>query len=407
MQFGRFLDNPKVTVKGLIEGWGEQAAVSAVGRGHVLAIQDTTEIKFATTPEDRRGLGKVKKGRAHGVLAHVMLAIDAESGDSLGLVSGEIWTRKGDRQIPHRQRAAEDRESQRWVSTALAGKRVLSAARMVTVIGDRESDTYGSWAAVPGGNVHLLSRAMKDRALLDGGLLDATVAAFEMVDSRSVEVIERAGRKARTVRLALRFGEVTIKRPNGWDSSLPEGLTLRVVDVREVNPPPHVKPLRWCLLTTHAVQGAADAWMIVDWYKQRWVIEQLFRTLKTKGLKLEDSQIETAERLLKLTAIALRAAALIMQLVQARDGKRVLPARNAFTALEIAALEAIETQEYAPRTEKQRNPHPKRSMAWATWIIARLGGWDGYASTKPGPITIANGLDYFQGIAAGWALRNV
>jgi hypothetical protein len=36
---------------------------------------------------------------------------------------------------------------------------------------------------------------------------------------------------------------------------------------------------------------------------------------------LEDSQLETAERLIKLTAIAARAACTIMQLVQARDGQ--------------------------------------------------------------------------------------
>jgi hypothetical protein len=249
---------------------------------------------------------------------------------------------------------------------------------------------------------------MKDRALLGGGLLDATVAAWPVVGSRHLEVIERAGRKARTVELELRFGEVTIKRPHECDSSLSKGVTLRAVEVVERNPPPNVKPLRWCLLTTHAVQSPADAWKIVGWYKQRWIIEQLFRTLKTKGLQLEDSQVETAERLLKLTAIAVRAAAVIMQLVQARDGKRVLPAAVAFTADEIDALQAIGAREYAPRTEKQRNPHPERSMAWAAWIIARLGGWDGYAgSAKPGPITMASGLLYFQGIAAGWRLRNV
>jgi hypothetical protein len=125
-------------------------------------------------------------------------------------------------------------------------------------------------------------------------------------------------------------------------------------------------------------------------------------------LQLEDSQVETADRLLKLTAIATHAAALIMQLVQARDGQRVQPASIAFSDDEIDALQAIEANKYAPRTEKQRNPHPTRSLAWAAWIVARLGGWDGYSSSKPpGPITFKHGIDYFKGIAVGWALRNV
>ncbi|MCP4381262.1 MAG: transposase, partial [Hyphomicrobiales bacterium] len=44
----------------------------------------------------------------------------------------------------------------------------------------------------------------------------------------------------------------------------------------------------------------ASAWQIVDWYRQRWMIEQLFRTMKLQGLQVEASQIDTAERLLKL-----------------------------------------------------------------------------------------------------------
>src|SRR3546814_17519832 len=39
----------------------------------------------------------------------------------------------------------------------------------------------------------------------------------------------------------------------------------------------------WRLLTTHAVTDVADARRITGFYRQRWTIEQLFRTLKTKG----------------------------------------------------------------------------------------------------------------------------
>jgi hypothetical protein len=407
VRYGRFLDNRKVTVAGLVEGWGKQTAVAAAGR-HVLAIHDTSEINFRTSPEHRRGLGEIGKGNSHGVLLHAMLAVDAQSGDSLGLVAGEIWTRQGRQVIAHDKRAASERESRRWLSTAVAAKQVLADASLVTVIGDRESDIYSAWAQVPEGRFHLLSRSMQDRALVDGGSLDTTVAAFPVAARRTLELAERAGRPTRDAELEMRFGEVTIKRPHRCDLTLPQGVRLRVVEVSEPNPPAGQEPLRWCLLTTHQVESSAEAWQIVDWYKLRWTIEQLFRTLKKQGLRLEDSQVEAAERLLKLTAIATHAAALIMQLVQARDGQRPQPASIAFTDDEIAALHAIEADQYAPRTEKQRNPHPKDTLAWAAWIIARLGGWDGYSSSKPpGPITFKHGLDYFHGIAKGWSLRNV
>ena len=407
VRYGRFLDNRKVTVASLIEGWGRQTAVAAAGR-HVLAIHDTSEINFRTSPEDRRGLGEIGKGNSYGVLLHAMLAVDAQSGDSLGLVAGDIWTRQGRQVIAHDKRAESERESRRWLSTALAAKQVLSAASMVTVIGDRESDIYSAWVQGPDAQFHLLSRSMQDRALVGGGCLNATVAAFPVADRRSLDLVERAGRPARCAELEMRFGEVTIKRPKRCDPNLPGGVRLRVVEVIEPNPPAGQDPLRWCLLTTHQVRSLAEAWQIVAWYKLRWTIEQLFRVLKKQGLRLEDSQVEAADRLLKLTAIATHAAALIMQLVQARDGRRVQPASIAFDADEIAALHAIEADQYVPSTAKQQNPHPKQSLAWAAWIIARLGGWDGYSSSKPpGPITFKHGLDYFHGIAKGWTLRNV
>jgi len=34
----------------------------------VLAIQDSSDIKFSTTPEDRRGLWKIGKGNVFGVI---------------------------------------------------------------------------------------------------------------------------------------------------------------------------------------------------------------------------------------------------------------------------------------------------------------------------------------------------
>jgi hypothetical protein len=155
------------------------------------------------------------------------------------------------------------------------------------------------------------------------------------------------------------------------------------------------------------VGDAKSAWQIVDWYAQRWTIEQLFRVMKRQGLKLEDSQIDTAERLLKLIAIAAKAAALTLQLVQARTGADARPASVAFDRDEIAALAAVNAR-VEGKTALQKNPHPKHSLAWAAWIIARLGGWDGYPSSRPpGPITSKNGLEYFRAITTGWALRDV
>jgi hypothetical protein len=395
-----------VTIDRLIEGWGDQTAVAAAGR-HVLAIQDTSEFNFRTTPERRRGLGEIGKGVGRGVLLHAMLAVDADNGSCLGLVAGRIWTRKGRVSIPHGKRALADKESERWLSTGERAKTVLAAAAMVTVIGDRESDIYAEWASLPEPNFHLITRVMHDRCLSDGSSLFCAGESFEVAATKSIELPARAQRPARSPVLNLRFGKVALRRPRNSARHLAKSVSLTLIEVIEPWPPKGAEPVHWRLLTTHAVVDAEAAWRIVEWYKQRWIIEQLFRLMKLQGLQLEDSQVETAERLIKLVAIATKAAAVILQLVQARDGRSDEPASNAFPVNEIAALDALNMQVQG-KTTLQKNPHPKGTLAWASWIIARLGGWDGYPSSKPpGPITFKHGLEYFRAILLGWSLKNV
>src|SRR5262245_3008594 len=165
MRIWRFVNNPRVALAKLIEGWSTQTRIAARGR-HVLALQDTSDIKFATTPEHRRGLGKVGKGNVFGLLLHAMMAVDADSGLCLGLVGGALWRRERDVETPHGERPLAERESLRWLTTAEQAKDVLAAARMVTVINDREGDIYPHWARTPQENVHLLSRVMHDHALV-------------------------------------------------------------------------------------------------------------------------------------------------------------------------------------------------------------------------------------------------
>jgi hypothetical protein len=407
VRFNRFLGNDKVTTERIIESWSEDTAAAVEGR-HVLAIQDTSEINFTTTANRRRGLGEIGKGNGRGVLLHPMLAVDAENGNCLGLLSGQVWTRKGRRTVSHDRRELSDKESQRWIATALAAKPLLAKAAMVTVLGDRESDIFALYAGVAEGNFHVIARSMHDRKCADGIGLYAASEGMAVVEQRAIVLPARAQRAERVAILELRFGAVNLARPQSkFLRHLPKSLPLTLVEVREVNPPPGTEPLHWRLLTTHPVANAEQAWRIVDWYKQRWLIEQFFRILKTQGFRLEDSQLATAERLLKLVAIAAKAAVITLQLLQARDGRSHQPVRLAFDATEVTTLAAL-NRNLEAQSKRLKNPHPPDNLAWAAWIIGRLGGWDGYPSSKPpGPITMKHGLEYFHAVATGWSLRDV
>jgi len=406
-RFWRFTSNARVTVQKIVAGWSEQTRVAVRDR-HVLAIQDSSDIKFSTTEDNRRGLGKVGKGNVYGVILHAMMAVDADTGACLGLVGGKVWTREGDVKVPHAQRPLEEKESARWVTTADQAKDVLAQASMITVINDREGDFFAHWARTPGPRVHLLSRAMHDHALVKGGTLFKAVKQVPFSGKAVIEVPKRMDRPGRKAHLVVRFGSIVLQRPKHTkDQDLPETVALNFVEVIEQHPPKGAEPIHWLLLTTHAVKTAADAWQIVKWYKGRWIIEQFFRSMKTQGLQIEDSQLETADGLMKMVAIAARAATIIIQLVQARHGGEDLPAKFVFSAEEIETLAAI-NRRLQGKTELQKNPHRKKTLPWAAWIIAKLGGWSGYASHRPpGPITFHHGLQRFQIEATAWAFKNV
>ena len=144
---------------------------------------------------------------------------------------------------------------------------------------------------------------------------------------------------------------------------------------------------------------------MIGWYRLRWHIEQLFRTLKRQGLRIEQSVVEDGEALEKLAVIALIAATITMQLVLARTaGSQGPPARRVFDAEQIEVLRALQ-RKLQGRTPKQQNHFPPDSLAWAAWTIARLGGWTGYESDRSnGPITMRDGLDRFVGIVDGYKL---
>ena len=93
-----------------------------------------------------------------------------------------------------------------------------------------------------------------------------------------------------------------------------------------------------------------------------------------------------------------------MSLVESRDGKSNRQATDLFTEDELILLFLI-CKRIEGKTEKQKNPYAKNSMAWAAWIIARLGGWNGYPSESPaGPITMLRGLQKFESQYEGWLL---
>ena len=396
----RYLSSPHVTSEGLLEGLGFLTGEACAGR-RVVAAQDTTEISFSSKAAGRRGLGPGGDGKSPGFFLHAVVAVDAHDEALLGVVGARIWTREPGPLTPHAKRGAEDKESRRWNEGAQMSAERLSAAAQVVVVGDREADIFGHFARRPPG-VELLVRARHDRALTDGGKLFARPTQWPVETEALVAVAPRGpGDKGRVAQVSIRSGVVTAARPANADAREPCSLQLGLVEVSEPNPPPGVKPLLWRLLTTLPVDGPEAAREVVRLYRLRWRIEEVFRTLKSDGLRLEDTQVRDPVRVFRLSALALGAAARIIQLVDARHGS----SRPMSDVLDPSLTEAVValSRSREGATPRQKNPHRPGSLAYLAWVVARYGGWNCYGK-PPGPKTMAKGWERFAATLAGFIL---
>lgn len=390
----RFLHNPAVSVAEMVETAAARTRARAVGH-HVLAIQDTTSVRAG--------------GDGRCMTLHPVIAVDAIEGTLLGLVDARFFMRAGGQRKQRRERDFADKQSRRWLDGAeRAADLATSGARLVTVIADREGDIYEDFACKPRG-VEMLIRAGQDRRLDDGSRLFAKTELLPEAGRMSVDLPAAPGRSARTAVLALHFCPVQIVRPRNRSqanaAALPESVPLTLVEAREVAPPEGVAPAHWRLLTTHIVADAADARRIVGFYRQRWTIEQLFRTLKTQGFDVETSRLTEDGPFEKLVTASVVAAVTVLQLVRERDGVAKRPLEDVFDPDDQKALEAV-SADLEGNTARQKNPHPKGSLAFAAWTLARLGGWTGYYG-KPGPVVMLHGLVRFHAIKHGWNLQHV
>ena len=406
MRFTRFLRHPSVTPGGVFATSGESTGVLAAGR-EVVAIQDSSDLVLGGRKRRQQGFGPVGKGGAVGGLTlHAILTVDAHSGEVLGLAGGQVWNRTGGKAAPHAGRSLEDKESLRWITGAETAARVLAKAASITVVADRESDIYEEYARRPAG-VHLLTRLHHNRCLVDGRKLHDQLAAQPPAgDPETVDIPAKPGQPARQAKLALRFCKVAIKAPrHGMPAEalrrLPPSCTLWAIDIREVGAAEGVSAVHWRLLSTRAVEDRDAALAMLRLYRMRWSIEEYFNCLKSGGFNIEEADIGDPAAMMVLTAVTAVAAVTVMQLIKARDNPHGQAIAAVFTTLDRKIIGIINADyEGSNPRPRQKNPHPPSSLAYATWVIGRLGGWTGYYD-KPGPKTLSAGLRKFDAIKRG------
>lgn len=372
---------------------------------HVLCLQDTTEINYENHSRRMRKKGKhagVVSNHNVGHFAHPVLVIDPEKCQPLGFSSIKLWNREesapSKKERKYKTETPDKKESYRWIEALDKSRGLIPGETTITIIGDRESDIYDLLTKTDE-HTHILVRSNQNRSLSGGNVLLAEkMDSAQIRNTYGIQIPRSHGRKARTALMELRFEAITLKCPLNNKNPLKK-IQLYCVYAKESDTtvPQGTEPIQWRLLTTHQIKTIEQAKECIHWYQCRWYIEELFRILKSKGFKIEEIQLEEEDALRKMLLLSLQAALQIMMLKIGFDKKdEDTPACLYFTQTQIKLL-FILLPTLEGKTDKQKNPYKKESLAWAAWIIARLGSWGGYITQSiPGYITFKTGMDRFM-----------
>jgi len=410
--FYRFLENKQVDELNLINELTQRCRLNVKDR-NVIAIQDTSSIglsRHSNRLKPNSGIGLVGNKVGVGFLSHCSLVIDADEGTMLGFSDVHLWHREeyksNNTTKAYKNQPIEDKESFRWIQAGQNSKKILESARSITIIEDREGDIYEQFCVIPNDKTHLLIRSRDNRKLADGSRLYDTLALEPLTGTYTIKVDsdKRKKKESRIATIEVRYKKVLIQKPSGKISKkLPNQLELYAVEAKEINGPKK-DAIKWRLLTTHPVTTFEEAIAVITNYRQRWYIEQVFRLLKKQGFKIEESELTSGWAIRKLTILLLSNVLRVMQLLLAYGNEESQPIKEVFSSEEIICLRVLANKMEQKKTQVQNN-YSKDKLSWASWVIARIGGWKGYTKQRPpGPITMKRGLDKFDLIYQGWIL---
>lgn len=400
--FYRFINNDGFTAEQVSAPHRRATFERARGHRNVLAIHDSTTVEFSGEAT-RKGLGKTMAQGRQGFFAHVSLLMTLDA-TPLGVGHVETWTRTGTKQrkrkVSHRvMRADQQRESMRWLRGVEAIEAQCPQRTEVIHVTDAEGDFFEFLAKL---------HELDTRFVLRAGQLDRVVeteagtrSLREVVDAlcplvhRDAALSERRykpgvprsqrrkhpERDARTARLAIAATTVQLRKTKYTDVEV-DPFDVHVVRVWEPDPPADQPPVEWVLFTSEPIAHPADLGSIVDIYRQRWVIEEYFKALKT-GCSLEKRQIESYEALRKVLALFTPIACRLLLLRALERKSPKASARTVFSPLEVQLLVHAPSNRALPKL---------RTVQDALQHLARLGGHLRH-NGPPGWLTLGRGYE--------------
>lgn len=372
--------------------------------GPVLILHDATELDYTSHDSLADELGQIGQGPGRGYICQNVLAVDPQTGATLGLMDQILHCRD---EVPEgetltQSRDRDSRESLLW----LKGTRHLPADRKLIDVCDQGADTFEFLEHECRSQRRFVIRSHHSRKVYAGHQpqgrqfnLKDYARRLPALGSREQPIQAQQGARPRKARRAAQLqvsaAPVLVLRPHsrcGRHGNDP--LPLYVVRVWESNPPQGEKPIEWVLLTNEPVLTEEDAWRVVGWYQWRWVIEEFHKGLKT-GCGIEELQFTDVDRLQPMIALLSAVATTLLNL---RDAARHPEAatRRATTILAQEYVEVLSLSRY-------RKLRPHLTVAEFYRALARLGGHqnrkrDGF----PGWLVLWRGWTKLQSMLEGY-----
>ena len=406
--FYRLMNRPETTHEVVFRAHADQtcAQISALGPAgiDVLRLHDATELDYTTKKALSEEMGQIGQGTRRGYICHNSLAVRADTGETLGLVSQILHHRANvpKKETTKARRKRANRESRLWLQGVQASGAAPAGVRYIDV-SDSLSDTFEYMAYQIHNDGHFVLRARENRKLTtpcakQDYLFDA-VRHLPVMGHSTLEVSVSDKREKRTAKMCIAFSEVTLAVPTEHLGEYPKvPLTMWVVRIWEPNTPPGEEPLEWILLTNVPVTDTAAALERVSWYQNRWIIEELHKGMKT-GCGIETLQFDTIEAVEPTIAVISAVATTLLRL---RDAARA-PDADVRPATEIVDPEYVDV--LAKFYKKSLDAKP--SVLQFYKHVARLGGHqnrkcDGF----PGWITLWRGWMKLQSMVDGYRVAH-
>jgi hypothetical protein len=389
----RLFDSDHVTFEAIARPHWELTKQAAKGR--CLVIGDTTEFDFGKNREIS-GLGPTGNGSGQGFLLHNALLVNAESEAIIGVAGQTIHYRKK-KKTKKRENSARilkrKRESEMWGTVIDQIGKPQNEAEYVHVF-DRGGDNFEVYCRLLQNDGHWVIRASKmNRYVLVGESeermpLKDYLPQLQTLGQYTLSLRARPGQAARDAQIEVRVGRIKIPRPqhvSPWVRSLNQPpIAMNVIEVVEVNAPKGVTPIRWVLFTSLPVATFDDAWMVIGYYEQRWLVEEYHKAIKT-GCATESRQLKAAGRLEAFVGLTSVIAIRLLQLKSLARTNPEVPAQRVVPRIWLQMLKLA---------RKRLTRVHDLTVGQFYREVAKLGGFLGRKSDgDPGWITIWRGWE--------------